>query len=241
MKRKILILLSLSLIISLGIGFLWLKKENSVKAENPSQLPHPLETINQKAKNARSGNLLEAKELVGEIIRVAGFEREIQGFSSGFIKDRVGRAESRYRQGQVASIPETKIVRTVNGLVKKFNLPEYTKTNLYEVRKLRLTLLPNFPQLITRKSQNIQPTVAGAEIDPQMSPAEATFVLAFMLRQKLSNQDYQLTYAEQMNRWAETHNHRAGQSNSPHPAQNRSRETRDALSRAIASTSASDA
>ena len=240
MKKRILFFMSLSLAASLGIGWLWHTEHGSVEAQsNTSQ--HPLQAINQLSKLARNGNTPDAEEYVSEIISVAGFESELRGFTSTVIKDRVGRAESRYRQGQAAGIPEAKIVRTVNGLVKQFSLPSYVKTSNYEVRRLRLGLLPSFPQVITQTNPAGLSVSIGSQIDSQMSPAEAVFVLAMMLQQKLANPEYQVTHAERVNRWADTHSHGAGQSNSPNTDQNRSREIREALNRAAASTSMSDA
>lgn len=240
MKRKMLFILSLSLIAISGIGLFWLAQKDAAKAESNTNAPHPLAAINEKAKAARTGNQTDAEDLVGEIIRVASFENELRGFTADSIKERVGRAESRYRLGQLAGIPESKIVRTINGLAKKFDLPAYARTNSYEVRKLRLELLPNFPQLINQKSQGSQPVAVGSGLDPQMSPAEAFLVLSLMAQQKLFNPEYQLTDAERRSRWKEMHNHRSSQSNSNLP-RNRSSEMRDALQRAVNSASASDA
>ncbi len=133
MKKIVLFVLSLGVFATLGIGVFFLSEKNVAQAEN---IPHPLETINQKAIDARTGNQADAEELVGEIIRVAGFENVLIGFTSSSIKQPVGRAESRYRLGQSSGISERKIVRTINGLVKQFDLPAYAKTDLYEVRKL---------------------------------------------------------------------------------------------------------
>lgn len=239
MKRRILVFLSL--VVVLGIGGFWLTGKGPVEAQSTPQASHSLQAINDRARAARTGSLSDAEDYVAEIIRVAGFEGELNGFTATAIKDGVGRAESRYRQGQAAGIPEAKIVRTVNGLARKFNLPDYVRTSNYEVRGLRLGLLPNFPQIITQKNQGMQPVSTGAQIDSQMSPAEAVFVLAMMLQQKLANPEYQLRHSERLNRWAETHNHGAPPSTSPHPAQNRSREIRDALRAAAARASMSDA
>lgn len=241
MKRLILFGLSLCFIIGLGFGLWGLAKKDAVNAQSDVQPQHPLEAINRKAVEARTGNLSASKELVGEIIRLAGFETYLQGFTTDRMKDRIGRAESRFRQGQITGIPETKVVRTVNGLAKKFDLPNYTRTNRYEVRKLRLELLPNLPQIITRGTENIEPISGGGSLSSEMSPAEATLVLALMLQQKMSSRDYQMTFAERLNRWAEDHNHGAGQNSSSSQAQNRSREVRNALQRAVATTSVSDA
>jgi hypothetical protein len=238
--KKILFLFSLGLVASLGLGWLCLSDSALVGAQSNPQPPHPLEAINQKAKIARTGNVADAEDYVREVIKVAGFENELQGFTLTAIKDRVGRAESRYRQGHAPGVPEAKIVRTVNGLVRKFSLPAYAKTYNHEVRRLRLGLLQNFPQVIAQKSQSTQPPSAGAAIDSQMSPAEAVFVLAMMLQQKLANPEFQLTYTEQVDRWAQAHNH--SPQNNPHATdQDRGREIREALNRAAASASMSDA
>ena len=200
-----------------------------------------METINQKAKDARTGNLNDAKDLVSEIIRVAGFEGELAGLATTALKNRVGKAESRYRRGQTSGIPETKIVRTINGLARKFNLPTFARTDLYEVRKLRFELLPNLPQLINQKTQGLQPVTVGAEFDSPMSPAEAFLIFSLMIQQKLSNQEYQMTYAERGNRWSAMHRHQPGQTPSPNPFPNRNREMKEAIRQGIASTSGSDA
>jgi len=97
MKKRFLFFLSLSLVASFAIGLFWLTKEDSVKAQDNQQQPHPLAEINQKAKDARTGNQTASVNLVGEMIRVAAFENELPGFTETSIKERVGRAESRYR------------------------------------------------------------------------------------------------------------------------------------------------
>lgn len=238
MRRKILLTLSLSLLVLLSVGLFWLMPKDVAEAEN---IPHPLESINQKAKDTRTGNLTDAKDLVGEVIRVAGFEGELAGFATTAIKERVGNAESRYRLGQSSGIPEAKIVRTMNGLARRLNLPAFARTNQYEVRKLRLELLPNFPQLITRKTQGSQPITVGAGLDPQMSPAETLLIFSLMIQQKLNNQEYQMTEAERLSRWNEKHHHQPGQTPSPNPFPNRNREIKEAIRQGIASASGSDA
>jgi len=243
MKKSILFL-SLGLMIVLGVGLLWLSKGNTTQAESASNSLHPFDAINQKAKNARAGNRADAEELVGEVIHISDTENVLGGFTASSIKERVGRNESRYRLGQAQGIPEGKIVRTINGLAKKLNLPDYARTNSYEVRKLRLSLLPNFPQLINQKTQGSQPSTVGTKLDPQMSPAEAVFVLAMMIQQKMVNDEYQLTNSERLSKWKEAHNHhpkKPKKDDSQNPASNRNSEMRRALEIGANSTSISDA
>jgi len=243
MKRQILFL-SLGLTLSLSVGLLWLSEGNTAQAENTPNPEHPFATLNQKAKNARAGNRADVDDLVNEAISVSGITNELDGFSTDSIKERVGRNESRYRSGQADGIPEGKIVRTVNGLAKKLNLPDYARTNAYEVRKLRLSLLPNFPQLIGQKTQNSQPLTVGAKLDSQMSPAEAVFVLAMMIQNKRFNEEYQVTNSERLSKWKETHDHhpkKPKKSDSQDSVSNRNSEMRTALENGADSLSTSDA
>jgi len=129
-------------------------------------------------------------------------------------------------------------VRTVNGLARKFKMPDYVKTCSYEVRKLRIALLQNFPQVISQTGGDVS---VGSKLDPQMSPAEALFVLGMMLHQKVANPEFQMTPTERANHWANAHNHGSDSGNMVDPAQDRSREVRDALDRAAADASMSDA
>lgn len=149
------------------------------------------------------------------------------------IKGRVGQAESRYHQSQAAGVSEARVAQTINSLAFKLKLPDYAKTSIYEVRKLRLALIPNFPQFINQKSQGMQPVRAGAKFDSRMSPAEAVFVTEMMMQQKLSNEEYQVTNKERLKDWKEKHNHHPNHGNSQRQAQDRSQEMRDALDKGI--------
>jgi hypothetical protein len=239
MKRKL--LLSLSLIAGLGIGLFWWSGENTTRAGNFSDTANPLETINQKAKNARSGDISAAEDLVSAVIGFSGFESELDGFTANSMIERIGKAESNYRAGQSAGIPESKIVRTINGLAVKFNLPQFAKTDSYEVRKLRVALLPSFPDLIGQKTQTMQSIKTGSGIEPIMSPAEAVLILSMMMNQKLVNPDYQLTQAERLERWDENHNHRQNAEKSGQLTVNRGNEIQAALKRGAQAISLRDA
>lgn len=132
------------------------------------------------------------------------------------------------------------IAQTVNGLAYNLDLPKYAKTNVNEVNRLRMMLLPNFPQIITRNTQSKQAIAVGEKFDSQMSPAEAFFVLIMMFQQKLYNPEYQLTNSERLSLWNELHNHRPG-ADSPNLPENRNDEIRAALESAGNSMSISEA
>lgn len=230
----------LSLIAILGIGLFWLSQNEVAEAQNNAETPHPLAAINQKAKDARKGDETAAADLVDEMIRVAAFETEFDGFTTDTVKERVAKAESRYRQGLTEGIPTVNIAQTVNGLAYKFDLPKYAKTNVNEVNRLRMMLLPNFPQIITRNTEIKQALAVGTKFDSNMSPAEAFFVLMMMFQQKRFNPEYQLTSSERLSLWKEIHNHRPG-ANAPKLPENRNEEIRAALESAGNSMSISEA
>ncbi len=241
MNKRFLIFFGLSLTITFGLGGIWLIKDRSVSAYTNPEPTHPFVEVNALALASRSGSVEDSKELVGEIIKVAGFDSELRGFTASSIKDRVGRAENNFQQGNSGGVSEAKVVRTLNGLVRKFNLPAYVRTDIYEVRKLRLNLLSQFPQIINQKNQPRQPISVSTNLDATMSPAESVFVLGLLIQQKLANPEYQQTYSERISRWTETHNHSPGRNGPSNPAPNRSREIRDALNSAASATSISDA
>lgn len=230
MKKSILLPV-LTLLVVTGAGSFWWSRENLIQAESIPEAPHPFEVLNQKARTARTGDFDAAQELVDETFRLTGFEDKLRGSTADMIKQRVGLAENRFQQGRTAGIPEGRVVRTINGLANILKLPEFARTDVYEVRKLRLALLPSFPQFIDQRARSSQPVRAGGVLGSNMSPAEVLFVTQMMIQQKLSNEEYQVTRAERLSRWAETHNSRAGRDGTQSQTSGRSREIRDALDR----------
>jgi hypothetical protein len=105
----------------------------------------------------------------------------------------------------------------VNGLAMKFKAPEYAKTSQYEVRRLRMSALPLMPNFIAKERsakaeghsvEESQAKQIGSSINPKMSPMEAAFIMVLLLKQKVSNPDYQVTQAERASKWVEQHSSR---------------------------------
>lgn len=242
MQRKYLFSLSLILILGLVVGAFWWSNSQTTQAEKKPDDVHPYEAVNNKAKDARRGDLEASKELVGDIISISGFESHLRGFTTESIKERVGNAESLYQSGQSEGVSEAKVVRTINGLAIKFNLPEFARTDTYEVRKLRLSLLPSFPNIIGQKPNGTQPVFAGSSFDSKMSPAEAILILSMMMHQKLANKNYQLTKAERLIQWEEKYgDRRSNRQSLEEITRNRSAEIDTALQRSAAAMSIPDA
>lgn len=201
--KKTICLVSLCLLL-VSVLAVWLMNSNTSSSVQASNLEKPFEAFNRKAKLARTGEMPATREFVDEMFRVTSAEIYISGLSATNIKDRLSRAESRYRQGQISGISEITLVRSVNSLARSLALPLYAKTNPFEVRKLRTSLFNAFPQVIG-SGQTPQTSIAS-----EMSPAEAFFVTAMLLQQKTSNPEYQISHAERRANWNEIGNLRRG-------------------------------
>jgi hypothetical protein len=193
-------------------GAIWLFGNSPVRGQSladtgdgkqPAAL---LGQLNEKAKAVKGGGEASIRKLADEVFKSVALEQAPAGMLDA-VKDRLVRAEVSYQNGRAQGITEISVVRAVNGLAIKFKAPEYAKTSRYEVRKLRMGVLAIAPNFIAggRSSDSQQPKRIGSSIAPDMSPMEAAFVTVLLLRQKVSNPDYQLTHAERVGGWAEKH------------------------------------
>ena len=234
MNKRFIFLMSLSLLVLGVLSLFLLSTKTKVEAQ---QIENPFDSINNKAKLGKSGNTTANNELLTNVFRISGFDTQLVGFTANTMKDRIIRSESKYRVGNSQGIAEIQIVRTVNGLAKKLDLPEFAKTDLYEVRKLRMSLLADFPQLVM--TNNMQ-TSTFADPNLKMSPTEATFILLMLLRQKLNNPEYQVTSKERLDSWNAKHNHRALKNNNAEVNEKRSQQLSKAINQGGMKLSASE-
>lgn len=166
-------------------------------------------TLNAKARMANEvGGTTAINELVNETFSTFGVVVDSS------VKSRLSNSENRFKNNQRAGVTENDVVKAVNALRLKFNTPEFSKTDSYEVRKLRLALQLYAPQFINRGKKAEANSLGNvrATIVPQMSPTEAVFVTLAMIHQKKSNPNYQLTASERIARWGELQTKYLGQS-----------------------------
>jgi hypothetical protein len=100
------------------------------------------------------------------------------------LKDRLARAEAKYRNGG-KGVVETDIVRMVNRLAHVLKAPDFARTNLYEVRRLRVGIAPYIPELRSRQSDS-----------HTLSPLEGAYIAMLLVQEKRSNPEFQLTNKE---------------------------------------------
>ena len=205
MKTRIALVFMTAMILSIGIIVLWNKSNPTVSGQSiPSdsnedfafgQLNVSAASLNQ------SGSLSDANAVVEEILNIYGVVLPAD------VKSRIADSEVLYRSQQRGGVPEINVVRAVNGLAMKFNAPDFAKTDLYEVRKLRFSLMAFAPQFVAhgRPAELNRNSAVNSTIVETMSPAEAVFVMMTVLYQKKSNPNYQLTDAEKQAKWGQTH------------------------------------
>ena len=211
MNRRKTLILSLLLLSAMGSGALWMsgnsraRGQSSPDAGNGRQSTALFGQLNEKAKAVKGGDEAPIRHLADEVFRTTGLEKAPAGMLDA-VKERLVRAEVNYQNGRAQGIPEINVVRVINGLGMKFKAPGYAKTSQYEVRKLRMSVLGLIPNFIANdRSSERQPKAIGASINHNMSPMEAAFVTVLLLKQKVSNPEYQVTHAERVSQWAEKH------------------------------------
>lgn len=200
-----------------GAGSFWLSAKWSTKAHSrltsdeeitSSDQRLQIHRVNDKAKAAKNGDEAAVRDLTDAVFNTIVDEHDVIGSSTMDLKERVVRSEMDYRRGKRKGVEEIEVVKVINGLAKKYAAPDYAKTSQREVRELRMSMLLTEEDFIARGKNNGKgkpKKKKGDTIGSEMSPLEAVYVTADMLKQKLYNEGYQLTQEERRARWAEKH------------------------------------
>lgn len=197
MKRRYILIGSLVLLVLLGGSAFWNMSRSTAQPNLPNAgdgSSNPLITINEKARAARNNDETAMIELVDEMFRSFDIATEFAELDDS-IKDRLVRAQLNHggKHGK-SSCSETRIVHAVNLLADRIGTPAYTRTNVFEVRRLRANLLPLTPELAgPRYKSDLR---KGQKEKTSMSPLETFFVAVTLIQQKRHNPEYQLTNDE---------------------------------------------
>lgn len=198
MRKRYLVMGSLVLLALIGGSALWSSSGSTAHTRQPALKndgpPNPLVTIKQKTRAAKDGGEAETRELVDEMFRMSDFAQEFAELDDA-IKQRLVGAEMNHRNEHNKSrCSEFRIVHAVNRLAARMGTPAYTRTNVFEVRRLRANLLPYTSDMEGRRSQN--ELRKGQKHAASMSPLETFFVAVTLIQQKRHNPEYQLTNEE---------------------------------------------
>jgi hypothetical protein len=198
MKKRYMLIGSLILVALLGGNAFWNMSRSAAHRSPPlvaaDEEPNPLVKINKKARAAKDGGETATRELVDEMFRSLDFARQFSELDDS-IKDRLVRAELNHKASHAkSSCSEQRVVHAVNLLADRIGTPIYTRTNVFEVRRLRADLLLYTSDLQERRNKNGLRN--GQKHDVMMSPLETFFITVMLIQQKLSNPEYQLTNDE---------------------------------------------
>lgn len=217
MNKLIKVLGVLFVFCAFSSGAFWLRgnptasahaQPDAVQEGEPERKPTAIERINEKARAARSGQPDAVRELTDAVFETIVDPNYVSADAARELKDRVYRSEMEYRQGKRKGVDEIEVVKVINGLAKKYEAPDYAKTNQREVRELRMSMLLTDGDFVARgrnDGKGRKKRKKGDTIGSEMSPLEAVYVTADMVKQKMYNEDYQLTQEEHRARWAEKH------------------------------------
>jgi hypothetical protein len=198
MKKRYMSIGSLILLALLGGSAVWNMSgsaaHSSPRRVAPDEESNPLVKINQKARAAKDGDETATRELVEQMFLSLDLAQQFAELDDS-IKDRLVRAELNHkkRNGN-SSCSEQRVVHAVNLLADRIGTPAYTRTNVFEVRRLRANLLLYTSDLRERRINN--GLRKGQKEDVMMSPLETFFVAVTLIQQKRHNPEYQLTNDE---------------------------------------------
>jgi len=150
----------------------WQKIEERAKLENPSD-----------------GNSVRA--LVDEIFNYPHSSGQIPPVMDTIIKERLTQAEMNYKLGRGPGVEVADLIRFLNTLADKLQLPDYARTT------------PHQAEVLCFSAEISMPTFMGVPSTPQvnktvrtdsrrLSPAQATYLLLALFNAKIFSPEYQL-------------------------------------------------
>jgi hypothetical protein len=167
------------------------REPQSPVADSTQSYKSPRQRIDERAKleNPTDGNSVRA--LVDEIFNYPHSLGEIPPVMDTIVKERLTQAEMNYKLGLSPGVEVNGIVRLVNKLVDKFQLPDYARTTAHQAEVLRFGLEISMPAFMAlpSTSQDAKPVRGDSSV---MSPAQATYLLLTLVDAKLWSPDYQL-------------------------------------------------
>jgi hypothetical protein len=161
-------------------------------------IPEPYKRVNEKAGAIYGADERAIRELADSVLQLITYD-QLPGATVNPFLERVAHAEINYRSGRKAGVPEANVVRVIDHLAVELEAPKYARTDVGEVRDMRLSISQMMPNFIPRK-----PLGAGEEswtgfsytVDPVMSPLEAVYVTRFLIMQKETSEYSLLTTEE---------------------------------------------
>ena len=155
--------------------------------------------IEEKTSDAENSEPERVRALVEEVLGQPFAFGRLPASVIGPLRERVLRAELRYRSGRAPAVGEGDIVRLVNSFADRLVLPDFAKTSEHQVRELRLRSMiyaPKFTGTGMTEREDGSEVRVGDSINPTMSPLQAVHLTMYMVHCKLMGSDYQLAPEE---------------------------------------------
>jgi len=135
-------------------------------------------------------------KITKDVYHVAGVNGQIEDVAGSFIR-LTADAQVRFLEGQTEAVRESDIVTVINNIGDTLRLPAYTRTDIAEVHRLRVSLAKDEPSFIGRLSADRGDITDSVEKLPVltgvMSPLEAIHVASLLAIQKTCNSSYQMS------------------------------------------------
>lgn len=154
-----------------------------------------LRTLDKLAASSENSDSAAHRELVLGVVRAVGVDKEVTEAADSIV-DRVSKTETAFHSDKGHSVSEQNVAAAINDLARQINAPKYAFTSKAEIRRLRVHLMFQTPNLIGRRSA-LDDKSSRQRLADRMSPAEGFYVFAMMVRQKMLNPSYQHTQEEQ--------------------------------------------
>jgi hypothetical protein len=113
------------------------------------------------------------------------------GVMAAVVKQRLIDAEMGYLAGKGPGIVDGAVVEAINALATAFDVPDYARVSLLQVRFFRSRLATGMPIFL-----GSAPGPKSDEANPPMSPLQGIYVMSSLMDQKFANPDYQAEPAE---------------------------------------------
>ena len=193
-------MVTLGVFASVTLGFATDMLRAQAMRTGKSDWVNPHHALNEKAYSVKPGDEQSIRALTDELFNFPRAFPRMPSPVEAVLKHRLVQAEIKYRQGTAPGVREGDIVAFVNHLADKLQAPAFAKTNLRQVRVLRMSLVLASPAFmgdgITRQNMHV-----GDSINDTMSPLQAFHLISSMFDQKLLNVEFQTTPEE----WDQNH------------------------------------
>lgn len=129
------------------------------------------------------------------LLGIDRLEAAFPGISMG-VSERIAASQDRYRRKLKSGLSTGQVARAVNRLATELDLPPYAYTDAAEVREVRGKLLQATPNLMQPVNIQAKTPSKSTPVEYDLTPIQAAFLALTLVDQKLTNPDFEFTFAE---------------------------------------------